>query len=211
MQELEISGKSVEQAIKKALDKLDVTRDQVDVIILSEGKPGILGLGAEEARIRVRTLVATDSKESALAREAKEVLETLLQMMDISTSVAQVDTDPITFDISGDDLGILIGRRGQTLAGLQYIARLIVSHKAGEWLPMVVDVEGYKQRRYQALQALAYRMAERVKAKRTQFALEPMPAYERRIVHLALADHPDVTTHSVGEGEYRKVVIVPKG
>jgi len=211
MQELEISGKSVEQAIKKALDKLDVTRDQVDVIILSEGKPGILGLGAEEARIRVRTLVATDSKESALAREAKEVLETLLQIMDISASVAQVDTDPITFDISGDDLGILIGRRGQTLAGLQYIARLIVSHKAGEWLPMVVDIEGYKQRRYQALQALAYRMAERVKAKRTQFALEPMPAYERRIIHLALAEHPDVTTHSVGEGETRKVVIVPKG
>ena len=211
MQELEISGKSVEQAIKKALDKLDVTRDQVDVIILSEGKPGILGLGAEEARIRVRTLVATDSKESALAREAKEVLETLLQIMDISASVAQVDTDPITFDISGDDLGILIGRRGQTLAGLQYIARLIVSHKAGEWLPMVVDIEGYKQRRYQALQALAYRMAERVKTKRTQFALEPMPAYERRIIHLALADHPDVTTHSVGEGETRKVVIVPKG
>ena len=155
--------------------------------------------------------MATDSKESALAREAKEVLETLLQIMDISASVAQVDTDPITFDISGDDLGILIGRRGQTLAGLQYIARLIVSHKAGEWLPMVVDIEGYKQRRYQALQALAYRMAERVKAKRTQFALEPMPAYERRIIHLALAEHPDVTTHSVGEGETRKVVIVPKG
>jgi spoIIIJ-associated protein len=211
MQELEISGKTVEQAIQKALDKLGVTRDQVDVTILSEGKSGVLGLGAEEARIRIRTLVPVVSEESNLAQVAKDVLETLLAKMGVEASVAQVDTVPITLNIKGDDLGILIGRRGQSLASLQYIVRVIVSHRVKAWLPIVIDVEGYRERRNQALQALAYRMAERVKVKRIPFALEPMPAYERRIVHLALVDHPDVTTQSVGEGEARKVVIMPKG
>ena len=211
MQELEISSKTIEQAIQKALDKLGVNRDQIDVTILNEGRPGLLGLGAEEARIRVRALVPDDSGESALAEAAKETVETLLEMMGINASVAQVDTAPVTLNISGDDLGILIGRRGQTLSGLQYIARLIVSHRTEEWLPIVIDVEGYKERRYQSLQALAQRMAERVKAKRANFALEPMPAYERRIIHLTLADHPDVTTESMGEGEARKVVIILRG
>jgi spoIIIJ-associated protein len=211
VQELEISGKTVEQAIQKALDKLGVSRDQVDVAILNEGKSGILGLGGEEARVRVTTLVPVESKEGDLARAAKEVLEALLTGIGISASVAQVDTDPITLNIRGDDLGILIGRRGQTLASLQYIVRLIVAHRSEEWLPIVIDVEEYKQRRYRALQALAYRMAERVREKKMPFTLEPMPAYERRIIHLALADHPDVTTQSVGQDEARKVVIVPKG
>ena len=210
MGELEISGKNVEQAIQKALDKLGVPRDQVDVTILNEGRPGILGMGAESAMVRVRTL-ATVSNEGDLAEVAKDVLETLLARMGIDASVAQVDTSPITLNIEGDDLGILIGRRGQTLACLQYIVRLIVSHRTKRWSPIVIDVEGYKERRYQALQALAYRMAERVKVKRMPFALEPMSAYERRIVHLALADHRDVTTQSIGEGEARKVVIMPKG
>jgi spoIIIJ-associated protein len=116
----------------------------------------------------------------------------------------------LAFDIRGDDLGIIIGRRGQTLASLQYIVRLIVNNQVKSWVPIVVDVEGYKQRRYQALRALALRMAEQVKVREAPFTLEPMPAYERRIVHLALADHPDVITQSVGEGEFRKVVILPK-
>jgi len=116
----------------------------------------------------------------------------------------------ITLDVKGEDLGILIGRRGETLASLQHIVRLIVAHQAKAWVPIVIDVEGYKERRYGALRALALRVAEQVKAKRRPFALEPMPAYERRIIHLTLADNPDVTTESVGEGEARKVVIMPK-
>ena len=92
----------------------------------------------------------------------------------------------------------------------RYIVRLIVANKAKARVPIVIDVEGYKQRRYEALRALAHRMAEQVKARGRPFALEPMPAYERRIIHMALADDPDVTTESVGEGEVRKVVIMPK-
>jgi spoIIIJ-associated protein len=119
-------------------------------------------------------------------------------------------SDVIALDVSGDDLGILIGRRGQTLSSLQYIVRLIVANQAKARVPVVIDVEGYKQRRYEALQALAHRMAEQVKARKRPFALEPMPAYERRIIHLALADDPDVATESVGDGEARKVVITPR-
>ena len=159
--------------------------------------------------------------KSDIAEKAKGILETLLDRLGVAATVVshtelsaeeeeEADT-PIALDIKGEDLGILIGRRGQTLACLQYMVRLIVSHQAKAWLPIVIDVEGYKERRYQSLQALAYRMAEWVKVKRMPFGLEPMPAYERRIIHLALADHPDVTTQSVGEGEARKVVIMPKG
>ena len=210
MQEVEIKAKTVEQAIQEALDKLGVSRDQVDVTILSEGKTGILGLGSEEARVRVRTLVPSGNEESNLAEIAQDILETLLEKMGVSATVTPGATVPITFNINGDDLGILIGRQGQTLASLQHIVRLIVSHQTKERLPVVIDVEGYKQRRYQALQALAHRMAEQVKARRMPFTLEPMPAYERRIIHLALADYPDVVTESVGEDEARKVVIMPK-
>ena len=152
---------------------------------------------------------------------AKGVLETLLNLMGMVVSVEpcaepfieeeEEATTPVTFDIKGDDLGILIGRRGQTLANLQYMVRLMVTHQTGTWVPITIDVEGYKQRRYKALQTLAWRMAEQVKVRGAPFTLEPMSAYERRIIHLALADHSDVTTQSTGEGEGRKVVILPKG
>jgi len=221
MENLEISAKTVDEAIQQALEQLGVSREEVEVTVLSEGKAGVLGLGGEEARIRVRPLVPTPGKQSDVADTAKRVLETLLSAMGFPASVEPCDkpfavtreqeaSNSIAFNIRGDDLGILIGRRGQTLAYLQYIVRLIVAHKIKAWVPIIIDVEGYKQRRYQALQALAYRMAERVKLKKVPFTLEPMPAYERRIIHLTLADHPDVTTHSIGEGEKRKVVISPR-
>ena len=157
-------------------------------------------------------------KENAVAEVAKDILEALLTMMGVTASIVpqassiveseEEATALIAFDIKGDDLGILIGRRGQTLACLQYIVRLIVGHRTKAWLPILIDVEGYKQRRYEALRTLALRIAEQVKAKGEPFTLEPMPAYERRIAHLTLADHPDVTTQSIGEGEARKVVIL---
>jgi len=156
-----------------------------------------------------------------IAEVAKNALETLLSLMEVSASVMpsaallaggeeEGATDSITLEIEGEDLGILIGRRGQTLSCLQYIVRLIVGHQTKVWLPIVIDVEGYKRRRYDALQALAWRMAEMVKTRREPFALEPMSAFDRRVIHLALADHSDVTTQSSGEGEARKVVILPK-
>ncbi len=169
--------------------------------------------------VRVELLESIAKKTDDIAEEAREVLESLLAKMGVVASVELQESPPtegkeeaaagaaIAFDIKGDDLGILIGRRGQTLASLQYLVRLIVAHQVKEWESIVIDVEGYKQRRIKALQALAWRLAEQVETRKTPFTLEPMPAYERRIVHMALADHPDVTTQSIGVGESRRVVI----
>ena len=217
MESLEIRGKTVEEAIRRALEQLGVSREEIEVTILREGRAGILGLGAEEAIISVKPIsipVKTD-----VSTEARDVLERLLALMEVAGAVEpQAQTvfeeneaaAPLGFNIKGEDLGILIGRRGQTLVALQYIVRIIVGRLTKTWAPIVIDVEGYKQRRYQALETFAKQMAERVKAKGVPFTLEPMPAYERRIIHLTLANDPDVTTESVGQGETRKVVIKPK-
>ncbi|MFC1913071.1 protein jag [Chloroflexota bacterium] len=157
--------------------------------------------------------------EEETTRVAKDTIEALLAIMGLTASVAQQEAGPVAggeeeagapvaFNIEGNDLALLIGRRGQTLSCLQYIVRLIVGHQTESWLPIVIDVEGYKQRRFEALRTLALSIAERVKTSKMPFTLEPMPAYERRIAHLTLADHPDVTTQSVGEGESRKVVVL---
>lgn len=156
-----------------------------------------------------------------LEKVAREVVATLLDKMDIIAAVEVVDrggqADPVTNEVSplvlnivGDDLGVLIGRRGETLRDLQFIVRLIISRKLHCWPNVVIDVEGYKARRVRALQTLAKRIADQVRQSRQIVALEPMPAHERRIVHLALRDDPDVYTESTGEGEERKVQVIPK-
>jgi spoIIIJ-associated protein len=192
----------------------------VEVTVVREGRSGILGLGAEEAVVRVSPLAMEAEEKSQITEVAREALEGLLGRLGVEASVNLEEKPPfesgtgaaevITINVTGDDLGILIGRRGQTLAALQHIVRLMVAHRIKARVPIVIDVEGYKQRRYEALQALARRMAEQVRERKKPFALEPMPAYERRIIHLALADDPDVTTESTGVGEVRKVVIMPR-
>ncbi len=218
MKNLEVSAKTVEEAIQQALEQLGVSLKEVEVTVVKEGKHGILGLGTEEATVRVRLLMSKSRID--IAETARSVLEALLTRMEVVASIVPQESPsageddeadaPITFDIKGDDLGILIGRSGRTLSCLQYMVRLIVAHQTETWLPIIIDVEGYKQRRYEILQALAWRVAEQVKAKEAPFTLKPMPAYERRIIHLSLADHSDVTTESIGEGEARRVVISPK-
>jgi len=147
---------------------------------------------------------------------ATEVLDTLLKFMGIEGKVNPESSSgsspglPAVLDIEGQDLGILIGRQGQTLAALEYITRLIVAGRLKSWLPLNVDVAGYKRRRRESLQRLALHLAEQVKLRKCAISLEPMPPDERRIIHLALADHPDVTTQSIGDGENRKIVISPK-
>jgi spoIIIJ-associated protein len=150
----------------------------------------------------------------------KEVLEKLLSLMDLPAKVSPSDEFSVTdekgevvsigLNIEGEDLGIIIGRRGQTLVSLQQVVRLIMAHKMQVRVPIILDVENYKQRRCEGLRLLANRLAEQVKVRKAPFSMEPMSAFERRVVHLALADHPDVTTESTGFGESRKVVIIPK-
>ena len=157
----------------------------------------------------------TTENQSDFIEEAKLVLEKLLSLLGIPAYVTPSAEFPVggeatasaALDIEGEDLGILIGRRGQTLAALQYIVRLIVGQKTQIRLPILIDVEGYKRRRCEAMRALAVRIAEQVKVEGTPFTLEPMPAFERRIIHITLADDPDVTTESTGFGEDRKVVV----
>ncbi len=209
-------------------------REAVDVVVVREGRSGVFGLGAEEAVVRLtlkeKTIGVTEPEgpepgneaepSESVAAVATDVLQRLLDLMGVEGEIDVVpqpapaeDTDAptsVALNIEGEDLGILIGRRGQTLAALQYIVRILIGRQVKTWTPVVIDVEGYKQRRYDALRTFARQMAERVKARGAPFTLEPMPPYERRIIHLTLANSPDVMTESVGQDEERKVVIRPK-
>ena len=221
MESLEARGKTVEEATESALQQLRLTRDQVEITVLSKGRSGFLGMGAEEAVVRVAPLADVPQGSGDSARIAREALEELLRMMRLDARVevvsdveveesAEPEVQPIALEVKGDDLGILIGRRGETLAALQYVVRLIVAHHEKARVPLTIDVEGYKQRRYRSLRELALRLAQKALSTRQSMTLEPMPADERRIVHLALSVNPDVVTQSVGEGEMRKVVIMPR-
>jgi spoIIIJ-associated protein len=225
---VEVSARDVDQAIEKALRELDAGPGEVETEVLTEGSRGLLGLGAEEARVRVTLiepkglagqLMAAEEPQAATEEMgiiALEVVRDLLDHMGIDATVVVRDpggddAQPLVLDVEGDDLGILIGRQGETLRDLQYITRLIVSRKLQRWVNILVDVGGYKRRRERILSELAERMAQRVMDEGRAVALEPMPAHERRIVHVALRDHRSVTTESTGEGHRRKVVILPRG
>jgi spoIIIJ-associated protein len=175
----------------------------------------------EEFEVPVAPQRRAPDQQQDLARVTTDVVTRLLDGMGLYAAVevvergGQVDPEtqevaPLQVNIIGDDLGVLIGRRGETLRDLQFLTRLIVSRKVGEWPNVVVDVEGYKARRAEALESLARRMADRVRATKQPVVLEPMPAYERRIVHMTLRDDQDVYTESTGEGESRKVQILPR-
>lgn len=226
MEDVEESGKTVDEAIEKALGKLGLDETQVEVEVLSMGKSGILGIGGDPARVRVRPKggVAWTGAESATpvgeeTDAAVETLERLLKLMSIDAGVRvrapETPGDGLglvkaVLDISGDDLGILIGRRGNTLASLQFLVNLMVSRRTKARTAFGIDVEGYRRRREDSLKGLALRMADRVKSTGQSITLEPMPPNERRIVHLALAKDANVITVSIGEGENRKVAITPR-
>lgn len=214
MEWTEITAATVEQAIEKAEAQLGLNRDQFEIEVVKEGKSGILGVGGREAVIRVTPVTLPEKAcpelvERDAVKGVTEILDRLLGLLGVQGKVEVLSDElPLALDIKGDDLGILIGRRGQTLASLEYITKLVVVGRLKAWLPLTVDVGGYKKHRRDSLQRLALYIAEQVKSRRRPITMEPMPADERRIVHLALADDPDVTTQSIGEGENRKVVVL---
>jgi spoIIIJ-associated protein len=208
MEVMEVTAETVEQAIQKAEAQLGLGRDQLKVEVVREGRAGILGVGSREAVIRVSPITST---EADVVSRVAEILDTLLGLMGVQGKVEVLSEElPLGLNINGDDLGILIGRRGQTLVALEYVIKLIVVRRLKTWVPLTVDVGGYKKQRRDSLQKLALYLAEQVKSRRRAMPMEPMPADERRIIHLALADHPDVTTQSIGDGENRKVVVLPR-
>jgi spoIIIJ-associated protein len=242
MESVEVSAKTVDEAIDIALKELGLKRNQVEIEILTAGKPGLFGLGGEQARVRVTALepgtarpsweeeeipeLLTESQvdikdiDSEEVQQAAEYLRELLRLMGIEATVEvrepETPADGLgrasaVLDIEGEDLGLLIGRRGASLAALQYLVNVMVTRRLNSRVLVTVDVEHYHRRREDSLQRLARRMGDRVRQTRRPVTLEPMPAAERRIIHLALAEDPWVTTVSVGQGDDRKVVIRPKG
>ena len=211
MRDLVMTAKTVEEAIELGLKELDVDRSDVEIDVVSRGKSGILGIGSEPAKVRITQIETRPDSVKVTA----EVVESLLSLLDADvvltlTQMHNEDLDGPIFEIEGDDAGLLIGRRGETLKALQFIVRYIVSHKLDERVYLMIDVEGYQQRRNLALENMALRVARRVSDTGRSIALEPMPPYERRIVHVALSDHSEVTTESTGVGESRQVVIHPR-
>ena len=232
------TARTVEEAEELALKELGADRNEVEVEILSKGKAGFLGIGAELAQVRVTRLSAqvgdtdsaqvgdtdsaqvgdTDSTQvgdTSAAGLAVEVVNNILgpaKVNVVSTLRAAHDPEvggPI-IDLTGEDSGLLIGRRGQTLTALQFLANLIVRQELGEDVRVVLDVEHYRQRREASLRDMAAKVGSRVHQTGRSITLEPMSAADRRIIHVSLADHPGVSTESVGFGDDRKVTVNPK-
>ena len=178
--------------------------------VVSRGKSGILGIGSEPAVVRVSAIESAPDSVTV----ASSVIQTLIDHLDadVVLTLKQVHNDDLDgpiFEIEGDDAGLLIGRKGETLKTLQFLVRYVVSHKLDERVNLMIDVEGYQQRRHQSLENMAHRVARRVSDTGRSITLEPMPANERRIVHIALSDHPGVTTESTGFGDSRQVTVEP--
>lgn len=295
MQSVEVQARTVDEAVRIALQRLGRTYEEVDVEVLRPGTPGVLGVGAEDALVRVTTrpsavrppvpqqqpyypgpvgqpqayrpqgqppmgqpipnarpgqpvgqpipnavpngtpigvpLNQPGSRPAARAFDAeelanigREVVTNLLRRMRMQARprIEFMPPEPdengeednqsplVTINLEGGDLGVLIGRRGEALTDLQYVFNLIMNKKTRTWGRVMIDVEGYRTRRKANLVNLAHRMADQVMATRQPITLEPMPAHERRLVHIALLDHPYIRSESFGEGEERKVTIFPK-
>ncbi len=203
MKQVEKRGKTVDEAVKAALKELGVGQDEVDIEVLEEAAKGLFGLiGTKEARVVVRL---REDRRQVARRLIKDVLAAMSLEVTIGTEEREGAT---VFNLEGPDLGILIGRRGQTVDALQYLVNLAANRIGeGEKARIIIDVEGYRRRREETLQRLAERLAERVRRSGQSVVLEPMSAQERRVIHLALQDNQYVGTQSEGEEPQRHVVI----
>jgi len=205
MDSIEKSGKTVEEAIEEALVILNCTRDQVEVEIIEQGAKGFLGLGSKLAKVLV-------SKKNNPEKKAKEFLKEITTLMGLSVDIeCELDDEKhLNIDLKGSSLGVLIGKRGQTLDSLQYLINLVVNKGDAPYVSVTLDTENYRQKRKETLENLAYNLAKKAKSTRRNVVLEPMNPYERRIIHAALQNDRHVTTYSQGEEPYRNVVISPK-
>lgn len=203
---IEKKGKSVDEAVQAALDELNCQIEDVVVEIIEEPSKGLLGIvGKKPAVVKVSLI---DKPEN----DVREVLENLLDRMKIDYEIANIDyeNDRVRINIVGKDMGLLIGRKGETLNALQYMAGLIINRKREERIRVIIDVEDYRRKREESLEALALRLSEKVKDTRKNIVMRPMSSQERRIVHTALQGDPQITTYSIGEEPNRKLVITLK-
>ena len=206
MEFIEVSAKTVSEAITEACQKLGVTSDKLEYEVLEEGSTGFLGFGAKAAKIKAGVKLSVEDN-------AKNFLKEVFEAMDMEV-VIEVKYDEnersMDIDLSGDEMGVLIGKRGQTLDSLQYLVSLVVNKEAEDYIRVKVDTENYRQRRKETLENLAKNIAYKVKRTKKSVSLEPMNPYERRIIHSALQNDKYVTTHSEGDEPFRRVVVTLK-
>ena len=203
MKVIEMTGKTVEEALKNALLQLKLTEDKVDVEILDEGSKGLFNLiGAKPARVKV-------VKKPDIVDDTKQFLENVLKAMGIEAEIAINDVnDVININLSGPKMGLSIGYRGETLDSLQYLVSLVVNkNHSNPYKRVVLDAENYRKKREETLIRVAQKTAAKVRKSGRPYRLEPMNPYERRIIHSALQEYTDINTYSEGEEPFRKIVI----
>ena len=206
MEYREFTGKTVEDAVMEAAIKLETTSDRMEYEVLEKGSNGFLGIGSKPARIRARKVMET-------AERAEKFLMDVLEAMDLKATVSMEENKEektLDIDLAGDDMGVLIGKRGQTLDSLQYLVSLVVNKGEDDYIRVKVDTENYRQRRKDTLENLAKNIASKVRRTGRAVVLEPMNPYERRVIHSALQADRYVETHSEGEEPFRKVVVTLK-
>jgi spoIIIJ-associated protein len=206
MEFIEVSAKTVNDAITEACQKLEVTSDKLEYEVVEEGSSGFLGIGSKPAIIKARV-------QSSVEDTAKDFLKEVFEAMNLAV-VVDVKYDEaentMNIDLNGDEMGVLIGKRGQTLDSLQYLVSLVVNKNVDNYIRVKVDTENYRQRRKDTLENLAKNIAYKVKRTKRPVSLEPMNPYERRIIHSALQNDKYVTTYSEGDEPFRHVVVVLK-
>ena len=203
MEYREFTGKTVEDAVVEAAVQLGTTSDRMEYEILEKGSNGFLGIGSRPAKIRARTILET-------AERAEQFLADVFDAMDLKVNITTEENKEehtMDIDLSGDDMGVLIGKRGQTLDSLQYLVSLVINKGEEEYIRVKVDTENYRQRRKDTLENLAKNISFKVRRTGRPVTLEPMNPYERRVIHSALQNDRYVETHSEGEEPFRKVVV----
>ena len=203
MKSIEVEGKTVEEALDKALKELDLTKDMVNIEVLEHGSKGLFNvIGVKHAKIRVT------SKYNYI-EEARKFIDNILKSMELDAEIKIIEEDDtLKINLSGEKMGLIIGYRGETLDSIQYLVSLVVNkHHELPHKKVVLDTENYRSKREETLKGVAIKSAARVKKMKKAFKLEPMNPYERRIIHSALQKDLDVNTYSEGEEPFRRVVI----
>ncbi len=206
MEYIEVSAKTVNDAITEACQKLGVTSDKLDYQLIEEGTNGFLGIGAKPAIIKAAVKCSIEDNAKIFLNDVFEAMK-----LKVVVTVKYDETErTMDIDLSGDEMGVLIGKRGQTLDSLQYLVSLVVNKDAENYIRVKVDTENYRQRRKDTLENLAKNISYKVKRTKRAVSLEPMNPYERRIIHSALQNDKYVSTHSEGEEPFRRVVVTLK-
>lgn len=208
MKSIKVEAKNIEKAVEKALNELGIAKKDAEINVIDKGSKGLLGLfGAKDAVVEVNEIFDP-------VKKGKEFLETLLKNANINVGVEKLDEksndEQLVYNLTGEkELGLVIGHRGETLDALQYLTSIYINKELEEYLRVLLDAEGYRERRQETLERLAQRLASKAERKKRKVVLEPMPPHERRIIHITLKENKNVKSYSEGKEPYRKVMIEP--